>query len=54
VTLLSLGSGSEEHKAGPRVGIRVGTEVHWRFWIDGEPTVSAFRGTPRRHVRGKT
>lgn len=32
--------------AGPRVGVAgvAGTEVFpWRFWIDGDPTVSAFR-----------
>jgi len=26
---------------GPRVGIRVGTDRHWRFWIKGHPAVSA-------------
>jgi DNA-3-methyladenine glycosylase len=25
---------------GPRIGIRVGTERHWRAWIDGHPAVS--------------
>jgi DNA-3-methyladenine glycosylase len=28
---------------GPRVGVREGAEVPWRFWLDGEPTVSAYR-----------
>ena len=28
---------------GPRVGVREGADVSWRFWLDGEPTVSAFR-----------
>lgn len=28
---------------GPRIGIRVGTEHHWRAWIDGHPSVSAVR-----------
>lgn len=36
-------------RRGPRVGITVGVDVPWRFWLDGEPSVSAFRvGTPRR------
>jgi DNA-3-methyladenine glycosylase len=28
--------------AGPRVGITVATERAWRFWLDTDPTVSAF------------
>ena len=34
--------------SGPRVGIAQAAEVPWRFWIEGEPTVSAYR----RGVRG--
>jgi DNA-3-methyladenine glycosylase len=34
---------------GPRVGVREAAEVPWRFWLDGEPTVSAYRAhVPRR------
>jgi DNA-3-methyladenine glycosylase len=29
--------------SGPRVGVSSGAEVAWRFWIDGEPTVSVYR-----------
>jgi DNA-3-methyladenine glycosylase len=29
---------------GPRVGIRVGLERDWRFWVDGDPHVSRVRG----------
>jgi DNA-3-methyladenine glycosylase len=35
--------------SGPRVGVSSAAEVPWRFWIDGEPTVSAYRAhVPRR------
>ena len=34
---------------GPRVGVRDGAEVEWRFWIAGDPAVSAYRAhVPRR------
>jgi DNA-3-methyladenine glycosylase len=28
---------------GPRVGIAQAADVPWRFWLDGEPSVSAYR-----------
>lgn len=44
-------------RAGARVGVRGpggdGGVFPWRFWLDGEPTVSAYRpATPRRRTRG--
>ena len=29
--------------AGPRVGLAAGAQTPWRFWLDGEPTVSPYR-----------
>lgn len=38
-------------QVGPRVGISAAAEVERRFWITGDPTVSAFRAwTPRRRA----
>ena len=34
---------------GPRVGLREAADHPWRFWLEGEPTVSAYRpAAPRR------
>jgi DNA-3-methyladenine glycosylase len=33
-------------RSGPRTGVARGHETPWRFWIEGEPTVSPYR----RHV----
>ena len=37
--------------AGPRVGVTTALDVPWRFWIAGDPTVSAYRRHAAR-VRG--
>jgi DNA-3-methyladenine glycosylase len=34
-------------ESGPRVGVSVAESVPWRFWIPGEPGVSAYRRSPR-------
>ena len=33
--------------AGPRVGVSKAADVAWRFWVSGDPTVSAYRRSPR-------
>jgi len=38
--------------SGPRVGIRVGLEHHWRFWLEGHPCVSGPRSRPARRATG--
>jgi DNA-3-methyladenine glycosylase len=56
---LTVSAGSTVDSAlvrnGPRVGIRVATERPWRFWLDGEPTVSTFRpGVLRKRTKTAT
>ncbi|GAA3802810.1 DNA-3-methyladenine glycosylase [Nocardioides panacisoli] len=36
--------------AGPRVGVSKAADVPWRFWLKGEPSVSAYRRSPRATV----
>ena len=42
-------------RPGPRVGVSGaggdGTAYPWRFWLDGEPTVSAYRVARTRNGR---
>jgi DNA-3-methyladenine glycosylase len=33
--------------SGPRVGVSKAADVPWRFWLEGDPTVSAYRRSPR-------
>jgi DNA-3-methyladenine glycosylase len=36
-------------RSGPRTGVANGADTLWRFWIDGDPTVSPYRAhVPRR------
>jgi len=36
---------------GPRVGVRMGAEIPWRFWTVGDPTVSVYRPHVARERR---
>lgn len=37
----------DEVLSGPRVGVAEAADVPWRFWLAGDPTVSAYRRSPR-------
>ncbi|MEW9554368.1 DNA-3-methyladenine glycosylase [Nonomuraea sp. NPDC050783] len=42
-------------RSGPRTGISSAKDVPWRFWIDGDPTVSPYRAhVPRRRSSAAT
>jgi DNA-3-methyladenine glycosylase len=36
-------SGEKKVCTGPRVGVSAAAEVPWRFWLEGDPTVSAYK-----------
>jgi DNA-3-methyladenine glycosylase len=36
-------SGEKEIRSGPRVGVSAAADVPWRFWFEGDPTVSAYK-----------
>ncbi len=38
---------------GPRVGVSQGADVAWRYWIAGDPAVSAYRPAVPRRPRAK-
>jgi DNA-3-methyladenine glycosylase len=38
---------AEDVLSGPRVGVSRAADVPWRFWLPGEPSVSAYRRNPR-------
>lgn len=41
------GEASGPVRSGPRVGVSVAHGRPWRFWADGDPTVSGYRRSPR-------
>ncbi|MEV0620995.1 DNA-3-methyladenine glycosylase [Nonomuraea sp. NPDC050404] len=42
-------------KSGPRTGVSTARQTPWRFWIDGDPTVSPYRAhAPRRRSAAAT
>jgi len=36
-------SAKKEIRSGPRVGVSAAADVPWRFWFEGDPTVSAYK-----------
>jgi DNA-3-methyladenine glycosylase len=40
-------------RTGPRVGITAAAERPWRYWLDGDPTVSAFKAGGRTRHTGQ-
>ena len=53
VQLLALGQQTPTtgYRSGPRVGVVGAAERPWRFWIDGHPSVSAYRPAAARIER---
>ncbi|MFP5253092.1 MAG: DNA-3-methyladenine glycosylase [Actinomycetes bacterium] len=41
------GDGPAEVRTGHRVGVTLAHDVPWRFWAAGDPTVSAYKRSPR-------
>lgn len=44
---LELGAAAASYLTGPRVGLRLAPDRPWRLWIEGDPTVSAYRRSPK-------
>jgi DNA-3-methyladenine glycosylase len=44
---LEAGSAPTAYRSGPRVGLRLAPDRPWRFWIEGDPSVSTYRRSPK-------
>lgn len=44
----------DDVRTGPRVGVATAVDLPWRSWIDGSPSVSAYRRGGRRRIRDRT
>ncbi|WP_134768299.1 DNA-3-methyladenine glycosylase [Nocardioides sp. 1609] len=51
---LEMGEPAAAHERGPRTGLRRAPDRPWRFWVPGDPTVSAYRRHPRAVVEPGT
>lgn len=49
---LELGAPESSSGCGPRVGVSLAADRLWRFWLSGNPEVSAYRRSPRAPRRG--
>ncbi len=47
LTLPGAGVSPDRLRTGPRVGLRHAADHPWRFWVEGEPTVSVYRPAKR-------
>jgi len=45
---LTLGPPAADISNGPRVGLRLAHDRPWRFWVTGDPSVSAYRPAKKR------
>jgi DNA-3-methyladenine glycosylase len=50
---LVAGEPAHDISTGPRVGLRAAADRPWRFWITGNPTVSAYRPAAQRRSPGR-
>lgn len=49
---LRRGEATGEVATGPRVGVSRAADVGWRWWVLGDPSVSAYRRSPRAEPLG--